>query len=585
MNIDNSISYGIQLLLQKEDEQTWKKINTLFESLTPVTPEHKHLILKDLNQLIIRSMLSDRSRLSGTALNLILKCKDCEFNFDIFTEPLFKLINRPNKVFSTRAENVLMELVNKLKVKCFYKSYLKSANKNVRHCAYKVAEVVMDDMEVFRIGVTDAHAECRSICKRVLTSKGELVSKKEKGVSVGFFQNINLKAQEVVKKCITQFSPFKKQQKILAERPVPTVKLAFEKKEDVVEEKQEKSRTLDQKNPPQSAPETETMAGCFTPSKIQDYINKYKTKGYLASKYLSEDKKDEEINSNNACNKNNTKVAGEKLEDRQVSLDNCQRPTSLASKNDNTNIENDISGNINAVEKSQIEEKLTNFDENCLEMPVNNIITNTAPEPVFDDPVDTKLKNVQTTIEAANVEMIQEDDTKTCNENTDKCLENTNSTKHIASPEKKSEISAIFDKNNQNDVLGQANSNLQPNETEKQLSSDSLKNVTTFIRDVEHDLSQAVAANTENANSNAFHIDNQNQSGLFDISINNMSQQNMSLLQETTMNTSLSRLSLNENKSVNKGQNNEDNSSDVDRNEYTLVGDSAYIRRDNIEKK
>ncbi|KAF7683157.1 hypothetical protein TCON_1631 [Astathelohania contejeani] len=192
ITIDKLIIDGQSLQQLKEDELTWSKINTLFENLTHhlSSDEDNIKTINSLHKLIVRSMLSDRSRLSGTALSLLKKIiqnLDKKFTFsDLFIDPLVRLCGKSNRVFSMRSEAVLLEMAKFIpcqKYIALLKKEGSAVSRNIRLCVYKGAEIFFmqnqdiiqkkpEQLKTFRDliakGTSDAHLDARTVCKRLL---------------------------------------------------------------------------------------------------------------------------------------------------------------------------------------------------------------------------------------------------------------------------------------------------------------------------------------------------------------------------------------------------------------------------------
>lgn len=146
------IQQAKQLSALREDESSWLKMHNILLSINEniKSPEDTTLVISELKEFIIKTMLSDRSRLSGASINLlnkIITLQNESFNENLFISYLFKLVNKPNKVFNQRAEESLMLINNKLLVKNFLilKEHYSSANRNVRRVVIKLL-IKADDL-------------------------------------------------------------------------------------------------------------------------------------------------------------------------------------------------------------------------------------------------------------------------------------------------------------------------------------------------------------------------------------------------------------------------------------------------------
>ena len=132
----------------KETESSWSIVNTNLNLLRDEisTAQDAALVLSTLGPVLQSSMLSDRSRLSGTALLLLKCCIEMGIDMDrhaYFLQSLFKLVNRPLKVFSQRAEDVLVLLCRHINIErnaLLFRETFRSANKTVRLAVVKVVK-------------------------------------------------------------------------------------------------------------------------------------------------------------------------------------------------------------------------------------------------------------------------------------------------------------------------------------------------------------------------------------------------------------------------------------------------------------
>lgn len=159
----------------KETESSWAVVNTNIMLLCDLvqTRQDATAVLDTLHPLVQSAMLSDRSRLSGSALLLLRTCAERGANMNNYTyflQPLFKLVNRPSKVFSQRAEEVLVlvcKLINIDRHATLFKDMFRSANKLVRLAVIKVVKHSShpDLKGLVERAQTDASAEVRSEAK------------------------------------------------------------------------------------------------------------------------------------------------------------------------------------------------------------------------------------------------------------------------------------------------------------------------------------------------------------------------------------------------------------------------------------
>ncbi|KAI5150006.1 hypothetical protein ENBRE01_1245 [Enteropsectra breve] len=167
----------------KENETNWLRLNTLLESIRDSIKSSSDLkaIFPSINEILLRSIQSERSRLNGTALSLLKHCVILGYhgyNFSSYMPIIFKLIGKPNKLFMARAQEVLMELGKHIDKKVLVKNInenIKSLNKNVRCAAYKLvilrAEDLGEELEGFlQKGGKDSALEVREVCKNAFFS-------------------------------------------------------------------------------------------------------------------------------------------------------------------------------------------------------------------------------------------------------------------------------------------------------------------------------------------------------------------------------------------------------------------------------
>ncbi|KRH94214.1 hypothetical protein M153_3370003599 [Pseudoloma neurophilia] len=161
-------------------------------------------VFKNHNNFFLRCLLSDRSRLSGSAFNLL---KHIITNEDVLTgctphemeqllDGCFKLCQRANRVFNRRGEELIVIISNRLpdcliKNNKLIKISVQNVNKKVRKAVYMAIEAGMNVLKnqksnekstetitysnfithfstMLENGQKDADLECRTICKKVL---------------------------------------------------------------------------------------------------------------------------------------------------------------------------------------------------------------------------------------------------------------------------------------------------------------------------------------------------------------------------------------------------------------------------------
>ncbi|AFM99197.1 hypothetical protein EHEL_101040 [Encephalitozoon hellem ATCC 50504] len=197
MSLDEIIKEAVGLQQRKEDENTWSKINDALLRLAAGVrcAEEARKVLGSVEELIVRSMQSDRSRLAGSALGLLKSCISIlgsEFEAaGQYLGPLAKVCGKSSRVFYSRGEDVLVELCKNVNIKAharFFNEYSSCANKNVRVAIFKGIEAwgeAFSGIELFEglvaKGRKDAFSDVRDVCKRMAEKFGLEGERKEKG--------------------------------------------------------------------------------------------------------------------------------------------------------------------------------------------------------------------------------------------------------------------------------------------------------------------------------------------------------------------------------------------------------------------
>ncbi|KAM0686998.1 hypothetical protein COBT_001768 [Conglomerata obtusa] len=404
------------LMTQKEDDTTWLRIDNTLASVTDYT------VIPEIEPLIISSMLSDRSKLSGTALTLLKNAAASEHQLDFthFVPPLFRLIGRSKKVFSVRGEDTLMAVINRIpRPFAFLKENCASLNKNVRLVSFKCLEEYVkrsQDEEVFVLvenGLKDAFVEVRMVCKRVMKDvRGTVVEEEKPELRIrrplyvkqekeGFFRSIPRKAKEVLES-IRSYSPFRKQVKT---NDSIGIKTNGEVICEVVEEKKEAKRGVEKKeginhikrlSETPKKERTKDLSMCLTPRKLQEYINKYNTEHEIERKYLIKSESNEKCeNSTELNNEINNNISENTIVKESVTYEyNYERYKIIENFNKSTiNLENSIiSEPLKIKEEIDTTKKIinnsseTHCDAKCHneEKKESNTVNNINPE-------DTKL--------------------------------------------------------------------------------------------------------------------------------------------------------------------------------------------------
>nr|AGE96138.1 hypothetical protein ECU10_1030 [Encephalitozoon cuniculi] len=195
MSLGEIVREAVALQQKKEDENTWSKINDVLLRLTAAVggTEDAKRVLRGAEELIVRSMQSDRSKLAGTALGLLKSCiciLGSEFEMaGQYLGPLVKVCGKSSRVFYSRGEEVLVELCRNVNVGAytrFFNECSGSANKNVRVAIFKGIEEWarrtgrMEGFEgLVAKGRRDAISEVRDMCKRMVERYGTCEEKGE----------------------------------------------------------------------------------------------------------------------------------------------------------------------------------------------------------------------------------------------------------------------------------------------------------------------------------------------------------------------------------------------------------------------
>ena len=174
------------LYREKENEVTWNKINKLFEILISnfITKDDVQLHLYDFENLLFRSLLSERSKLNGTCIQFLLKCNDLDPDYDFieYIPVLIKLGGKSNRIFVQRAEHCLLQLIKNIdssKLLRIIELHIQSNNKKVREILFKIIEIkVSTEKNMFNMivdkGLTDPAIEVRNLAKKIKTLQNQV---------------------------------------------------------------------------------------------------------------------------------------------------------------------------------------------------------------------------------------------------------------------------------------------------------------------------------------------------------------------------------------------------------------------------
>lgn len=195
MSLSEIVREAAALQQQREDENTWSRINGVLGRLEAGVQETQDAqrVLKGAEELIVRSMQSDRSRLAGTALRLLKSCVcvlGAEFEMaGVYLQPLAKVCGKSSKVFYSRGEEVVVELCRRVNIRAHARAigeWCVSGNKNVRLAFFRGVEAwaegaggVSGFEGVIMQGRGDAFADVREVCKRMCERFGVCSEKRD----------------------------------------------------------------------------------------------------------------------------------------------------------------------------------------------------------------------------------------------------------------------------------------------------------------------------------------------------------------------------------------------------------------------
>nr|CAG8539135.1 7347_t:CDS:2 [Entrophospora candida] len=163
LKFQQKVKETLEIFKVKESEHNWEKFNKALIVLIEITRKgviHYEDIfidgIKFLRQPIENSLLTDRSRLSGTAINLIeeifkaLGSKSKSLT-EIFAPSILKLCNRANKLFVKRANDCLDTIIRNSKSPSLipkFKEAMQSQNKQMRTSAAQLTSVLLETVDV-----------------------------------------------------------------------------------------------------------------------------------------------------------------------------------------------------------------------------------------------------------------------------------------------------------------------------------------------------------------------------------------------------------------------------------------------------
>lgn len=276
--ISSLINDARELLKEKESEVTWFKIFTLLENFNNKIKSKDEVdeFLPQLNELLVRSIQSDRSRLNGMALDVLKTCIRISMhshNFDSYLGVILKTVGRSNKVFSNRGIDALVCLGPIVDIRTAVRHIqdnITSSNKTLRFGVYKLVTIkYLTDENVMQSyvdkGCKDPSLEIRNLCKSVLSKEKEPVKLpvEPKKVQINSFTpRKNFKVDnnmEEIKKLEKEVSKITKDHKV-----VKLIKPDFFEK---LHRLKQNRQNIVEKQDDQ-----------LTPRRLEKYLNKYRFK-------------------------------------------------------------------------------------------------------------------------------------------------------------------------------------------------------------------------------------------------------------------------------------------------------------------
>ncbi|WUR04149.1 armadillo-repeat protein [Vairimorpha necatrix] len=393
-SILNCINEVALLVNKKEDEVTWSKIDKIFSILKDdlSTKEDCKIFLNKSMDLLLRSILSERSKLSGTSLNLLKKIfdilKEEVGNIQNILSILFRLSGRSNKIVYSRAHDAIQHISEYINLSEYYKvltEYYESNNKNIRLGVIKAIEKdqskeerpdknknILQIEKIIEKGKNDLFLEIRNICKNM---------KKETEISKNPIENI----QEIIKSPI-RHSPFKKIPK-MEESPSynKIIELGRQVKTITKEKKIEKKvKPIIFKSEVKFIKKKKEIQDELTPKKLDKYLNKYRN---LYGNILEEKEEEIEMSDLSKEIENLSLVEENKLEELNYEY------TIMNSDKTKTKLEEDLK--IEDIENEIVEEEI---DRDVLEI-VEDEIERDVLEAVEEEKVDKHAMNEHEAVE------------------------------------------------------------------------------------------------------------------------------------------------------------------------------------------
>lgn len=261
----------------------WLKIHQFFERLLNTIKDVNTMnnMLGHIQDLLQRSVQSERSRLSGTALEFLRKaaeiCKT-QYDFSHFLSIIFKLTGKANRLLVTRATDTLILLGHYVGRKSLHKNIqlaLTSSNKNTRYAAYKLVEARECDLgpcasQWIEMAKKDQAQEVRAIFKTAAKPRPanqviqppNIVKVEPKPITPRKHMKIENKQEEKIKKLELEIN------KIARYASTKTTTISFYEKLNKLK-----------KDKPWSMPVTDEL----TPQRLDKYLEKFRTKPNTAS--------------------------------------------------------------------------------------------------------------------------------------------------------------------------------------------------------------------------------------------------------------------------------------------------------------
>nr|CAG8447584.1 15092_t:CDS:2 [Entrophospora candida] len=200
----------LELFQEKESETNWRNFEGALIRLIEITREgvshyETEYIsgIKSLKQPIQNSILTERTKLSGTATELVEEIsKSLGPNFDslaeLFVPDILKLCNRTNKLFGTRAYKCLETIIKVSKLSSLipkFREAMQSQSKLLKTNVAKLTLTILEedvtglenhivDLEwIIHLGVIDSTLEVRTASKKSFeVYKSRFGSRKNLGI-------------------------------------------------------------------------------------------------------------------------------------------------------------------------------------------------------------------------------------------------------------------------------------------------------------------------------------------------------------------------------------------------------------------